>query len=174
MFVIEKKNKRASQTKMNTRFFDDECRIAKKLQQETGSMRYYMDVPGNGTKPCFILDPHIIPQKWGANLYTNCTDLQSSLMGLDRLLNRDCIGNSPSLSANSKPIEYPTCSAEITHDSRLQNPAWNLRGRHVETVMFQRGNLQNHIDRPPTSECTRRTAKDIFKTMTNNNAHSFH
>jgi hypothetical protein len=46
--------------------------------------RWVFDVPGNGPRPCFMLDPHIIPQKWGDNLWTNPTDLQSSLMGLNK------------------------------------------------------------------------------------------
>jgi hypothetical protein len=74
-----------------TRFHDDEARIIRQLQQQTDQERWYLDTPGNGDKPCFILDPQIIPQKWGGNLWTHSTDIQSSLLGIDRQLNRDCI-----------------------------------------------------------------------------------
>ena len=74
-----------------TRFHDDPARITKQLQQQTDQERWYLDVPGNGDKPCFILDPQIIPQKWGGNLWTHSIDIQSSLLGIDRRLNRDCL-----------------------------------------------------------------------------------
>jgi hypothetical protein len=54
---------------MFTRFHDDPCRIVKQNQQMTGLGRYMLDVPGNGDKPCYMLDPQIIPQKWAGNLY---------------------------------------------------------------------------------------------------------
>jgi hypothetical protein len=52
-----------------TRFHDDTARISKQLQQQTDQERWYLDTPGNGDKPCFQLDPQIIPQKWGGNLW---------------------------------------------------------------------------------------------------------
>ena len=73
-----------------TRFHDDPCRIAKQLQESTGPGRYMVDVPGNGAKPCFMEDPFVRLQKWGANLQTNTINLESELLGLGRNLNRDC------------------------------------------------------------------------------------
>jgi hypothetical protein len=148
---------------MNTRFFDDECRVAKKLQQETGAGRYYLEVPGNGARPCFILDPHVVPQKWGGNLWTNCTDLQSSMMGLDRRLDRDCgtrdVAN-PGAAA-SRPISYPVCTQEITEDPRAVNPAWNLRGEEVSRPGFVWGNRQARTERPDAFN-SRAWVKDEF------------
>ena len=54
-----------------TRFKYDEGRTKKELQQSTDSGRWVLNVPGNGDTPCYMEDPHIIPQKWGANLRTN-------------------------------------------------------------------------------------------------------
>ena len=51
-----------------TRFHDDEARIIKQLQQQTDQERWYLDVPGSGDKPCFMLDPQIIPQKWSIRI----------------------------------------------------------------------------------------------------------
>ena len=45
-----------------TRFHDDEARIIRQLQQQTDQERWYLDTPGSGDKPCFMLDPQIIPQ----------------------------------------------------------------------------------------------------------------
>ncbi len=98
-----------------TRYHDDESRIMKKLQQQTDQQRWYLDVPGTGDNPAFALDPHIIPQKWGGNLWTNKTDLQSSLMGLKKQ------------SFHSRPMIYPTCDKLTTEQSRAIMPAWTAR-----------------------------------------------
>ena len=87
-----------------TRFHDDEARIIKQLQQQTDQERWYLDVPGSGDKPCFMLDPQIIPQQWGGNLWTHSIDIQSSLLGIDRQLNRDCLR----VDANGKGRELHT------------------------------------------------------------------
>ena len=54
-----------------TRFNDDPCRIMKQLQESTDQGRYILNVPGNGDKPCYIDDPYIRLQGWGANLMIN-------------------------------------------------------------------------------------------------------
>jgi hypothetical protein len=68
-----------------TRFKYDDCRTKKALQQTTDPGRWILNVPGNGDKPCYMEDPQIIPQKWGANLRTNTINLESDLRGQTRL-----------------------------------------------------------------------------------------
>ena len=51
-----------------TRFKYDDCRTKKSLQQSTDVGKWILNVPGNGDKPCYMNDPHIILQKWGGNL----------------------------------------------------------------------------------------------------------
>lgn len=111
-----------------TRFHDDPCRIEKQLQEMTGVGRYMLNVPGNGDTPCFMEDPFIRLQKWGANLQTNTINLESELMGLTRTSNRDCIkeNNYVSHKVSSKSIEYPVC-APSTDQSRATHPAWMVR-----------------------------------------------
>jgi hypothetical protein len=110
-----------------TRFHDDPARIAKQLQQQTDQGRWVIDVPGNGDKPCFMLDPYIIPQKWGGNLWTKSIDIQSSLLGIDRPLNRDCLKPNEKYVSGSQPIVYPVCDALTTEQSRAIMPAWTAR-----------------------------------------------
>jgi hypothetical protein len=69
-----------------TRFKYDDCRTKKSLQQQTDPGRWILDVPGNGSHPCYIEDPQIIIQKWGANLRTNTINLESDLLGVNRTL----------------------------------------------------------------------------------------
>ena len=68
-----------------TRFNYTAARTAKNLQESTGPGRYMIDVPGNGLKPCYMVDPSVRLQKWGANLMTNPVE-ESALMGIDQRL----------------------------------------------------------------------------------------
>ena len=114
----------------NTRFNYDPCRTIKKLQQSTDPGRYILNVPGNGDKPCYIEDPQIIIQKWGANLRTNCINLESELMGINRRqMGRDCLGKDEYTKhiVPSSQIQYPTCNNLYTEQSRAIMPAWTAR-----------------------------------------------
>jgi hypothetical protein len=112
-----------------TRFKYDECRTIKELQQATDVGKWILNVPGNGDMPCYMEDPHIIPQKWGGNLRTNTIHLESELRGVNRQLGRDCIGKDEYTSylVNSQAIQYPSCSTLTTDQSRATHPAWWYR-----------------------------------------------
>jgi len=109
----------------NTRFKYDDCRVEKELQEATGPGRYMLDVPGNGTKPCFMEDPYIRMQKWGANLRTNTINLESALSGRNQRLGRDCLDQIKPL-PNNKSISYPSCQP-MTEQPRAVMPAWTAR-----------------------------------------------
>lgn len=111
-----------------TRFHDDPCRIMKQLQQSTDPGKWNLNVPGNGDKPCYMQDPQMRLQKWGANLLTNSINIESSLFGLDRNLNRDCIdvNNYKKATATGDKMSYPTCVPFID-ESRVTHPAWMYR-----------------------------------------------
>jgi hypothetical protein len=112
-----------------TRFKYDNCRTKKELQQATDPGRWILNVPGNGANPCYMEDPQIIPQKWGANLRTNTINLESDLRGVNRHLSRDCLGKDEYQKYNvpNQPIQYPTCVNLTTEQSRATNPAWWYR-----------------------------------------------
>jgi len=112
-----------------TRFYYDNCRTKKQLQQSTDPGRWILNVPGNGANPCYIEDPQIIIQKWGANLRTNTINLESELHGVNRQLNRDCLGKDNYVLYNvpNEPIKYPTCKTLYTDQSRATHPAWWYR-----------------------------------------------
>ena len=112
-----------------TRFYYDDCRTKKQLQQSTGPGRWILDVPGNGSRPCYMSDPQIIPQKWGGNLRTNTINLESDLRGVNRQQGRDCLGKDDYKNYNvpNQIIEYPVCNDLTTEQSRATNPAWWYR-----------------------------------------------
>lgn len=120
-----------------TRFKYDDCRTKKALQQATDPGRWILNVPGNGANPCYIEDPQIIIQKWGANLRTNTINLESELRGVNRHLSRDCLGkdNYQTFNVDSKPMQYPTNTILTTEQSRATNPAWWYRD--LEQVDWQ-------------------------------------
>jgi hypothetical protein len=117
-----------------TRFNNDPCRTHKLLQESTGPGRYMIDVPGNGTKPCFMEDPFIRLQKWGANLQTDTINLESDLLGITRRIGRDCVDQKPTIVVHSNKVEYPVC-LPFTEQPRATNPAWMVKD--VEQNNFQ-------------------------------------
>lgn len=129
-----------------TRFYDDPCRIQKKLQESTDQGRYMINVPGNGTKPVFMIDPYMRMQKWGANLMTESIDLESSLMGLDRTLDRD-IKKYDDKPIKSKRIRYPDCKP-FTDQTRATNPAWTARDLQQDHTYILPLNPQENVCMP--------------------------
>lgn len=111
-----------------TRFHDDPCRISRQLEESTGVGKYMLNVPGNGSKPCFMEDPYFRLQKWGANLHTNTINLESDLRGLTRTANRDCLkkNNFDEHKVESSLVSYPFCNP-ITEQPRTTHPAWMVR-----------------------------------------------
>ena len=106
-----------------TRFYDDPCRIMKKLQESTDQGLYYLNQPGNGDRPPFIEDPSIVLQTWGANLYHDRVGVESELLGINVRLSRD--GQRKPFTADA--IQYPTYKKEITTQSRTIAPVWTAR-----------------------------------------------
>jgi hypothetical protein len=150
-----------------TRFHDDEARIIKQLQQQTDQERWYLDTPGNGDRPCFMLDPQIIPQKWGGNLWTHSIDIQSSLLGIDKQLNRDCIKNDDykKQSVYASPIDYPICDQFLTTEqSRAIMPAWTARDLQQNHGYILPNNPQLNTEMPFKNYTNTRLAeKDNFR-----------
>ena len=117
----------------STRFHDDPCRIIKKNQELFDYANYYLNVPGNGSSPPFILDPYINLQKWGANLSTNSVELEAKLLGYTSKIGKDCFANSmPTLNYN--PISYPIDNTNITEQPRASNPAWLIRDQQNNRI----------------------------------------
>jgi hypothetical protein len=106
----------------STRFHDDPCRIIKKNQELYQYANYYLNVPGNGSTPPFILDPYINLQKWGANLSENSVDLEAKLLGYTSKIGKDCMSNQMPI------LTYdPINKTNITEQPRASNPAWLIR-----------------------------------------------
>ncbi len=148
-----------------TRFNYDPCRTKKQLQQSTGPGRWILNVPGNGANPCYIEDPQIIIQKWGANLRTNTINLESDLLGVNRKSNRDCLGinNYQNYDVPNEAIKYPNCNNLFTEQSRATNPAWWYRDKEQVDWYYPPLNPQENTCVPfQNNLSTRILEKDYF------------
>ena len=148
-----------------TRFKYDEGRTKKELQQSTDSGRWVLNVPGNGDTPCYMEDPHIIPQKWGANLRTNTINLESDLLGVNRNLGRDCLGKNEyhNYDVPSQAIKYPSCNQLTTDQSRATNPAWWYRNLEHSSRNYPQLNPQANTCLPfQNNLSTRILEKDYY------------
>ena len=158
-----------------TRFHDDPCRIKKQLQQSTDPGRWIINVPGNGSSPCYMEDPFIRVQKWGANLRTNIINLESDLLGVNRNLSRDCLGkdNYKAYNVPNEPISYPVCNNLYTEQSRAIMPAWTARDLEQTDWYYPPLNPQENTCFPFQNNInTRILEKDYFQAkrpcLTNN------
>jgi hypothetical protein len=129
-----------------TRFYDDPCRIQKYLEESTSIGNYNINVPGNGPDLSYFNDPYIKLQKWGGNLSTNKTDLESELFILHRKLNRDTIKENNYVDyLNNNNIYYQnnknTNTNEITGQTRSTHPAWVYR----EINNFNKQNNEHYV-----------------------------
>jgi hypothetical protein len=132
---------------MNTRFNYDTCRTIKKNQESTDPGRYVLNVPGNGEFPYYINDPQILLQKFGANLRTNSTNLESQLLGLDQILTKNNLvscSNKPSI-VSSSPIQYPSSNFLTTEQSRATVPAWIFRELPQNNFQYLPLNPQENV-----------------------------
>jgi hypothetical protein len=148
-----------------TRFKYDNCRTIKDLQQQTGEGRWILNVPGNGSNPCYIEDPQIIIQKWGANLRTNTINLESELLGINRHLSKDCLGkdNYKNYNVPNQAIKYPTCNNLFTEQSRATNPVWWYRDLEQVDWQYPPLNPQVNVCIPfENNLSTRILEKDYF------------
>lgn len=150
-----------------TRIFDDPERQSIKNQQLTDQGRWMIDVPGNGANPSFILDPQIISQKWGGNLWTHSVDIQSSLLGIDKYVNRDCLEPEKykKQTVYASPIDYPVCDNFLTTEqSRSIMPAWTARDLPQNHAYILPNNPQSHTEMPFEQNIqTRVLEKDYYK-----------
>lgn len=146
-----------------TRFHDDPARIQKSLEQSTFSGRYHLDTPGPGTQLPYMADPQLRIQKWGANMVTDSTNLESELFCLGRPLshNYDETYKSRDLFHGSKMV-YPVSNDHVL-ESRASHPAWTFRDLEHSRWETPFINPLAHTDKEFTDNIqTRMLVKDQF------------
>ena len=117
-----------------TRLFYDKEQVQTRLNEDYNNLNYVVNVPGNGERPYYIVDPQIRMQKFGANLSHNLVDINSSLLGLNQVLSHDQSKPNNGRAGNSEPfndtfskILFPSFEKAVTDQPRMMTPAWALR-----------------------------------------------
>lgn len=149
-----------------TRFHDDPDRIQKNLQQSTGTSNYQLNAPGPGLDTPFMEDPHLRLQRWGANMMSNSTNLESDLKGLTHKLSRDQVNFKSKTPFSALAGAYSNDSTVIVDETRASNPAWTIRDleqtRWADTRNVHKMSLAS-IEIPfSNNESTRILEKDSF------------
>jgi len=149
----------------DTRISSDSCRQVKKLQQMTGVGRFMLDVPGPGANLPYVADPQIQLQKWGANTWSDATDVHSYLLGITVPLSRHCSPAVPP-SRQNPSYSYPTLSEALTTEqSRAILPAWTVRETPQCYTYYLFHNPQNYTEIPfQTNLDTRNVEREQFIT----------
>jgi len=153
-----------------TRFHDDPARIKKQLEESTFTAQYHLNTPGPGVRLPFQDDVNIRLQKWGANMQTDTLNLESSLFGIDRPLNRNRNDNVAYDSAHvdSNTVSFPV-EKPFVEESRATHPAWMYRDYSENRWSYPQVNPQNlaTIEKPfPYDTQTRILSRDYHKGVT--------
>ena len=147
-----------------TRFHDDPYRIKKQLEESSFAGRYMLDTPGPGMGTAFFQDPQLRLQKWGANLKSNTTNLESDLRGLTRKTNRDI----PSLNdykeySVTAPDNIYRSEKPFIDESRATHPAWMYKDLEQNRWESPFLNSLNGLEKPFHENIqTRILEKDYF------------
>jgi len=108
-----------------TRFHDDPNRIKKQVEESITGCNYMLNTPGQGVDLPFFEDPQLRLQKWGSNLRTNTINLESDLLGMTRLTNRDHLTkNDYQRNKADSTQKYYKNQQPIVDESRASHPAW--------------------------------------------------
>lgn len=144
-----------------TRFYDDDARVKKQLEESLNVGLYHLDAPGNGLRVPFLEDPQIRLQKWGANLRTNTVDLESDFRGLNHKLKNDRKEYNK-YTPYTTPYVYSNEPAFID-ESRATHPAWTFREKNKDRWFHSFHDVQDKAEIPfINNESTRYLAKEKF------------
>lgn len=151
----------------------DNCSYNQVLKETTGPGFYQLTTPPNMCEPCHPKDPRVRLQTTGVSLNknTHLTDIDSELVGITRNLSdcpdrrylpdcqssQHCGGQTGkgygknnskvNISSEKETIPFTDCFT-ASEDTRLSNPACNLRGTGINRWEWLCKNPQNDIEEP--------------------------
>ena len=131
----------------STRIGYDTDRMKINENRAFDSLNYLLNVPGCGSKPDFIEDPHIRLQHFGANISKNIVDINSDLKGINNKLSPDGIiidNRDKNFNSHYSKNNYHDNSKTITDETRSTMPAWQIRDLEQNNWDFLHNNPQQH------------------------------
>ena len=115
----------------------DTCSYKQELSESIGPGEYQLTTPFISCVDCYSDDPQLRLQRAGASVAKNMTmvDVNSELLNINRKLS-NCSENEfiPKFDKNGKidntveQVDFKNCSIPKVENTRLSNPACNLRG----------------------------------------------
>lgn len=129
-----------------TRIRDDPVRLQKELQRRTFVGRYRINTPGNGIDMPYFEDPQLRIQKWGANTWTDSTNLESELRGLGKPLDHDYDRTYKEIYLFKGTQNQFGSSNVHVDESRATHPAWMYKTTEMDYWHFPFNNPQTHLD----------------------------
>jgi hypothetical protein len=135
-----------------THLRSDPCHYEDDLRITTGTGRYVMGTPANGTNGVFVPEPTTRIQKWGGGqiVEKQKTDIESDLWNINRPGVRSvCGGYDPAKNKFNglKPTPMPEASFPQNH-SRLNDPPCTLKGTGFNRWEWLCQNPQENVMMP--------------------------
>ena len=160
----------------STRINNDVTRMEDIQNSCHNTLNYMINVPGNGSKPDFINDPHIRLQKFGANLSSNLVDINSDLKGINRQLTKEGTSldsRDPIFNNTYNKHYFPSHDKAITDEPRSTAPAWQVRDLEQNNWDYLPNNPQQHTELSFQNNIdTRRLDKDSYDMQCRNSLHN--
>ena len=115
----------------------DTCSYKQEIKESLGPGEYQLSTPYISCEDCFSKDPQLILQRAGTSVAKNIPmiDVDSELMNINRKLS-NCSSNDFIPKFNEKgeidnsieQVDFKDCKIPTKENTRLSNPACNLRG----------------------------------------------
>lgn len=133
-----------------TRFSNDIALQQKRLEESTSIGIYHLNTPGNGMNNPYINDIHIRLQKWGANLHSNSTNIESQFRNMP-------VDNVSHTKKNYKDTSF------LIDETRSSMPAWKIREKKQFRYDYVPMNPQDNLFIPFQNNLnTRILEKDYY------------
>ncbi len=118
----------------------DTCSYKQEISESVAPGEYQLDTPPISCNDCFAVDPQLIMQRAGNSVAKNISmiDVDSELLNLNRKLS-SCsqkeflpkFDNNGNINNDIEHVHFENCNIPTRENTRLSNPACNLRGTGI-------------------------------------------
>ena len=134
-----------------TSFKYDAARVKDRLNRATIQGRYYLNVPGPLNSSCYMEDPQIRLQGFGANNMSvnggHPIDIDSDLSGRGRILKKGCPEDNYPFKklVTTEKVKYDNCNSFGSDQTRTTHPARNYRALEQSLIQPLYLNPQENV-----------------------------
>ena len=134
-----------------TSFKYDAARVKDRLNRATKKGRYYLNVPGPLKSSCYMEDPQIRLQGFGANNMSvnggHPIDIDSDLSGRGRILKKGCSDQAHPFKklVTTEKVKYDNCNSFGPDQTRTTHPARNYRALEQSLIQPLYLNPQENV-----------------------------